>query len=418
MNFFNFQQKDELLESLRQKDRYRILGLLGKGEVADIYSCFDTYLNRIVAMKQLRKECRDDEAKVKLFLNETKLITYLDHPGILALYDISVNDDGLPFYTMKLIKGNNLRWDLTSKTRAQLLEIFIKLCETLAYAHDKGVIHLDLNPENIMLGQYGEVIITDWGNAFLYDEKPYRDYLKLVRDAPLPPTGIKYNDIPDKPNYISPEQAGGGTDSLFPSSDIFSMGIILYEMMTGTQPFKGNTNEEVLHLIKNHIPPLIHEICPELPRMLSLICAKMLEKDPFLRYHGFHELLVDIDKFQNSGQAFSLRKFQAGEIIFREGELGNYAFTIINGSVEISKSVDGCKKIIAILGKNEIVGELAIFTNEPRTATVTSLYNNTVIRIMDRESVEQEIQKLSSWVQKMITGLSKRFIQLNELFYS
>ena len=412
MNFFHFQPKEQVLDSLRPKERYKILGHIGKGRNSDVFSCFDTCLNRIIAVKQLCKECLDDETMVRAFLNEIKLISYFDHPGITSIYDAFVNKDGIPCYTMKLVKGNNLRWDLESSTRAHLFEIFMKLCETLSYVHDKGVVHLDLNPENIMLGQYGEVIITDWGNSRLYDESAYRQHLKLVLDAPPPPSDEP--GISSTSKYLSPEQLSGEREQLAPSSDIFSMGIILYEMMTGKTPFNAPDKESLHDQIKNEPIVPIHEICHEIPRMLSDICAKLLEIDPYLRYHSFHEVLIDLDKYQNSGMTFSLRTYSPGEIICREGEKGDFAFTILSGSVEISKIVEGQKKILAIIGKNEIVGELAIFSNEIRTATVTAL-ETTVIRVMDRESVEQELQKLSPWIQKMITGLSKRFVKLNEL---
>lgn len=411
MNLFHSGQKD----SDTTKDRYRIIGLLGRGTFSDVFNCFDTSLNRIVAIKQLRHEYLKDDLKKNMFLNETKLISYLDHPGVVTLYDSFISKEGLLSYTMKLNKGYTLREELASKTRGQMLGIFIKLCETLAYAHDRGVIHLDLNPDNIMLGQYGEVVITDWGNAILYDDRPYMEYLKLIRDAPAPPFDITSNHLSENSCYLSPEQiAGDNKESLSPSTDIFSMGVILFEMITGRRPFEAENEEELHNKILNDRAPLLKEVQSDLPNMLSLICAKMLEKDPFRRYHSFHDVLIDMDRFQNSGQGFSMMKFNAGDIIINEGEPGSFAFIVLNGSVEVSKFINGERRILARLGRNEIVGELAIFTKEPRTATVTASENGTVIRIMDYESVEQELQKLSPWVQNMITGLSKRFIKLND----
>ena len=410
MNFFHTIQKGSNLTA----DRYRIIGLLGRGTFSDVFNCFDTSLNRIVAIKQLRQEYLKDDLKKKMFLNETKLISYLDHPGVVTLYDTFISKEGLPSYTMKINKGFTLREELASKTRGQMLAIFIKLCETLAYAHDKGVIHLDLNPDNIMLGQYGEVVITDWGNAILYNDRPYMEYLKLIRDTPAPPFDIMSNHLTENSAYLSPEQITGDKESLSPSTDIFLMGVILFEMITGRRPFEAKSEEELHKKILNDRAPLLNEVQSDLPNMLSLICAKMLEKDPYSRYHSFHDILIDIDRLQNSGQAFSTMKFNAGDIIINEGDPGTFAFIVLKGSVEISRFINGERKILARLGRNEIVGELAIFTKEPRTATVTAFENGTVIRVMDYESVEQEMQKLSPWVQNMITGLSRRFMKLND----
>jgi serine/threonine protein kinase len=297
MNLFHAGQKD----TNPAIDRYHITGLLGRGAFSDVFNCFDTSLNRIVAIKQLRQEYLRDDLKKKMFLNETKLISYLDHPGVVTLYDSFISKEGLPSYTMKLNKGYTLRKEITSKTRGQMLGIFIKLCETLAYAHDKGVIHLDLNPDNIMLGQYGEVVITDWGNAILFNDRPYMEYLKLIRDTPAPPFDITNNHFPENSGYLSPEQITDGKESLSPSTDIFSMGVILFEMITGRRPFEAESEGELHNKILNDQAPLLNEVQSDLPSMLSLICAKMLEKDPFHRYHSFHDVLIDMDRFQNSG---------------------------------------------------------------------------------------------------------------------
>lgn len=407
-------KKDDKYSLLRDPDRYKMMGFLGKGRTADISTAFDSRLGRIVALKQLRQQQEDNPESGSAFLTETKLISYLDHPGVVSIYDSFILDEDNPCYTMKLIAGNNLAWDLSTKTRGQLLSVFIKLCETLAFVHDKGVVHLDLNPENIMLGEYGEVFINDWGNARIFDPRPYHEYMKLVKDAPPPPDDAFAQSSSHTPLYMSPEQTSGDRTALTPSSDVFSMGIILYQMMTGRLPFYSEDLTILAQQICQLNPPAMHEVSPEIPWNLSQICSKMLAKDPFDRYHSFHEVLIDIDKFQNSGQAFAMRTFATGDILIREGDPGDYAFTILSGSVEVSRMIDGEKKVLATLGKDETIGELAIFTRETRTATCTALEPNTVIRIMDRASVEKELQKLSPWVENMITGLSRRFMDLSD----
>jgi serine/threonine-protein kinase len=405
---------ENLLKGFKRKDRYRILGCLKKGTIADFWSAFDNDLCRIVILKNLKNEFLNNLQTVRAFINETKLISYLDHPGITTIYDTFINDQGEPCYAMKMLDGAYLSEDMKLKSRGQLLSIFGKLCETLAHVHDKGVIHLGIRPDNIMIGLYGEVQILDWSCAKLYNPKPYCEFLKLVVDPPPAPIDDGDAQKVSLSAYTAPELTQDTPDALEPSSDIFSLGIILYQMMTGHVPFTASTPEELAMQIRTLVPPAMHQLNPEIPWKLAQICARMIEKDPFARYHGFHDVLLDLDRFQNSGQAFSISVYNAGDIIFREGEQGNYAFTVMSGQVEVSKNIDGVQTVLAILGKDEIVGELAIFAGQPRTATVRALESNTVIRVMDGENVEQELQKLSPWVGKMITGLSQRFINLND----
>lgn len=413
MALFSFSSKQPV-QINRNKDRYKIIGLLGKGQFSDVFNCFDTELNRVVALKQLRTEFVSDPSIFEAFLNEAKMLAFLEHPGVMMLYDIFIDEAGVPAYTMKLVKGNNLRCEYGLKTRAQLLNIFIKLCETLASVHDHGVIHLDLNPENVMLGAYGEVAIIDWGNAKLFDDSVYKEYMRFVVDAPQPPSTDNVIQNKTISRYFSPEQIKGDIDSFSPSSDIFSMGIIMYEMLSGTVPFYTKDpkmlSKQILEC--NYTP--LHVQCPDLPKFLSQICAKMITKDPYNRYHSFNAILTDLDRFQNSGQAFKRITLRKGEVLCQEGQQGDFAFIILAGTLEVSRISNGQKIVLAYLNPEEIGGELALFTNEPRSATITAI-KDTTISLLSRESVENELIKLSPWVQKMIYGLSKRFLKLNDL---
>jgi serine/threonine protein kinase len=414
---------DKLFESFKKGKRYYFLKKIGEGGLGTVCSYFDTYLNRVIAVKELKRESRKKQHCVQSFINEAKLISYLDHPGVVSVFNTFFWDDASLCYSMNMVEGCNLAVFLEehspqSRTPSFInpcLDIAKKLCETLAFVHDRGVIHLDLKPENIMIGRYGEVMVMDWGSARLYDSKPYFDYLHshtgktgLVRFEEESPDVIL-----GTPMYMSPEQTCSTRDCLSPASDIFSAGIIFYEMFAGVHPFPAGDVIELLRQVREHRPPPLHEVNYDIPRRLSQICQKMMEKTSSKRYRSFQEVLSDITEFQNSGQTFATRTFQAGEIIFREGDPGDYAFIVLAGKVGIIKKVDGQDTIIAELGRDEIVGELAVFTHQTRTATVVAL-DPTTIRMMSKEEVEGELEKLSPWVGKMITGLSKRFIDLNE----
>lgn len=411
--------------SFKKRKRYLFLDWIGRGGLARIGSYFDTYLHRIVAIKELKKKHYHNPYILQSFITESKLISYLDHPGIVPLFDVLVKKKNKLCYTMKLVDGVPLTHllshaahgcGMSELTMNQYLAIFKKICETLLYAHDKGVIHLDLKPDNIMVGPYGEVMIMDWGNARLYNKEPYYEFHKRFMNDPTLASIDQESDlyILGTPQYMSPEQTKNSRETLKPMSDIFSAGIILYEMMTGIHPFsEPEDTSEILTHIRANIPKPIHELNSEIPVRLSRIGEKMLEKDPEDRYQSFAEVLDDINEFYNSGQAFPIRTFNTGEIIVREGEIGEFAFTIVSGRVEVFKEVESRQKVLATLGEGDIVGEISIIARQPRTATVRAL-EPTIIRIMQRQSVDKELEKLSPWVGAMITALSERFIGLNE----
>lgn len=408
-----FRSASNTVKTIKNKDRYRIIGPLGRGTYSDVFNCLDEELNRIVALKKLREEFVSNQIIVESFLNEAKLLAFLEHPGLLMLYDIFLNENGAPCYTMKLVKGNNLRWECGMKTRAQFLNIFIKLCETMASVHDHGIVHLDLCPENILLGNYGEVVIIDWGNARLFDDKAYKEYLALLCNTPDLPLSDHTIFQKKVTQYYSPEQTLSTNDALSPSSDIFSMGVIFYEMLSGMVPFSSNDPAILAEQICTIDVKPLHEVNSSIPHYLSHICSKMMAKDPYSRYHSFHAVLTDLDRFQNSGQAFNKRTLHPGEVLFREGEAGDYAFIILSGTLEVSRISRGDRVVLAYLKPEEIGGELALFTNEQRSATITAV-EETTIRILSRETVESELQKLSPWVKNMIYGLSNRIIKLND----
>lgn len=414
----------KLLEDFMKLKRYRKVANIGSGGIADITSRFDSQLNRVVACKILQEKSFENEHLLKAFITETRLMSFLDHPGIVPIYDAFI-DDGRPCYTMKLVDGMRLSSvlkyrELSSKhsklSLNQQLDIFIKICETMAYAHSMGVIHLDIKPDNILIGKFGEVMVLDWGNARLYKSKPYDDFFRrhLGNAIDLDLEREIGSIILGTPDYMSPEQTNTSRDKLTPASDIFSTGIILYQMLTGKQPFSAfEETKEIMTHIRSFTPEAAHKINTDVPLKLSQICSRMLNKNKAKRYNTFNEILSEFTEFYNSGQAFETKIFKPGEILISEGEQGEYAFRILTGLVEVSKLVEGKKKVLTELGEGEVVGELAIFSKQPRNATITAI-EETEIRIMGRNSVEEELQKLSPWVGSMIETLSERFIELND----
>jgi eukaryotic-like serine/threonine-protein kinase len=405
------------------KERYKLLTLLGEGGFAQVRSCFDTSLNRVIALKELKPACSENPDLLNAFINEAKLVSFLDHPGIVSVFDTFTSDNGKPCYTMQLVEGRTLSSLLSDPvterptaipfTRA--LDIFSKMCETLAYAHDRGVIHLDLKPDNIMVGRYGEVLIMDWGSAKIYDTRPYEEYLNRFTNETerLSPGRENESFVLGTPYYMAPEQFTLRRSQCTPAADVFAAGIILYQMLTGIHPFIASDLTDIRRAVETFDPQPVYEINADIPRRLCQICERTLEKSVVNRYKNCHELVDDIRLCHDSCEAFVGKSYNAGDVIFREGDIGEYAFIIVSGKVEISKIHEAVPKVLATLGKNEIVGELAIFSKQPRSATARAM-EPTVIRIMNKVDVDRELDKLSPWVGRMITGLSTRFIGMNE----
>jgi len=428
MTWFWRKKQKITVEEYNVKERYQKLYDIGKGGLAHVSCAFDRNLNRIVALKQLKKEHKENPVFIDLFLNEAKLLSYLSHPGIIAVYDRFTDKADNLYYSMKIIDGDSLKDYIDksvdenfSKTfsLSKMINILTSLCETMAYVHDRGVVHLDLKPSNIMIGEYGEVMIVDWGAALLYDHKPYKDNLEKYFDEVYLSTFYKDEEYVSmgSPLYVSPEQTDMPRRLLRPTSDIFSMGTILYQMATGKLPFTGDSNKEIFEQIRSHDPESLPVLNPEIPPRLSEICLKMLQKKRHLRYADFHEVLKDLHDFQSSVQSRPIHTYETDEIIFKEGDTGDYAFIILSGQVEISRSVDNKSTVLNTVDKGDIVGELALFTKETRTATVKAL-EPTTVRIMREEDVDAELDKLNPMVEKMITSLADRFIHLENKIQS
>ena len=217
------------------------LGLpVSEGSMADIYEAVDSGLGRRVAVKCLRTEHLENAAMRERFAEEAAIMGRLDHPGALAVHDAGLLPDGRDFYTMRMVQGRTLRELLEERDARsvrdrgrmpELVDVFERVCETVAYAHAQGIIHRDLKPENVLVDEFGSVFVVDWGLA-----------KELPRDgscAEVQRTGVGV--VMGTPGYMSPEQARGEAASTGCQSDVFALGVILYEILTGVRPFAARS---------------------------------------------------------------------------------------------------------------------------------------------------------------------------------
>lgn len=264
-------------------DRYMITEVIGVGGMAYVYKAFDKVCNRVVAVKILKDEFMSDAQFRRRFTNESKAITMLSHSNIVDVYDVSLEGDSL-YIVMEYIDGITLKEYMERKGALSTVEAlhFVKqILSGLAHAHERGIVHRDIKPHNIILLKDGTIKITDFGIARLtkFDTQTISD--------------MAIGSV----HYISPEQASG--DRTDARSDIYSAGIILYEMLTGKLPFEADTAVAVALKQVQAQPELPTELNPELPQGLEDITLKAIMKDPAIRYQSVGAFLADIAQFES-----------------------------------------------------------------------------------------------------------------------
>lgn len=255
--------------------RYEIIKELGKGSMGMVFQAHDPNLDIQVALKVLRQDRVVSEAFVKRFLSEAKALGRLDHPNIVRVYNVD-EDAGTVYIAMEFIEGEPLNEVMQKKkfSPGEIIEFGITVAEALDYAHQKGIVHRDVKPSNILVRPEGRLKITDFGIARIEDPEGHQQ--------------TQAGEILGTPAYMSPEQVE--SKPVDGRSDLFSLGIILYELSTGTRPFKGENLASVFNAIIKGSPSQIREAAPAIPEELSKIIMKCLEKSPDERFKTGREL--------------------------------------------------------------------------------------------------------------------------------
>ena len=280
-------------------ERYLIGEILGEGGMALVHQATDVQLRRAVAVKRLRPEYAAQSDIRQRFFAEAEILASLDHPGTTSVFEAGLLPDGDCFYAMKKVQGKTLRELMDERipddyldrsNRARFVGLLGRICETVAAAHDQGVIHRDLKPENIMVDDFGIVYVMDWGLA-----------KRLVEDddgSQSDSQRTRIGAVMGTPAYMSPEQASGHAAESDRQTDVFSLGVMLYEILTGLNPFRGETAVESMKGVMYHEPDPPRKHNPRVDRTISAITMKALAKDPFKRYRSARELAEDIRRYR------------------------------------------------------------------------------------------------------------------------
>jgi len=411
--------------------RYRIEKEVGRGSMGIVYLAHDPFLHSPVALKVSSPDDnlseRDQKLFESLFFNETHAASLLNHPGIVQVYDAGVEDHEY-YIAMEYVSGAETLAKFTTGERLlpvdKVADIIFRCAEALDYAHRKGIVHRDIKPGNILFDEGGRVKIVDFSVALLVDPR-------IVDTQVMVPVG--------SPMYMSPEQIREG--DLTNQTDLFSLGIVLYELLSGRHPFSASTLAGVTYKIVNDPHPPLASVRTDALGMFDHIIDRALAKDPTERYASALEFAADLsqtfsqlkypqDGIATEGRADLLRnlsffqtfpdaevwellrwagweEFPDGAKIIEEGEEGESFFIIVRGEVEVRKG----KQRIARLTAGECFGEIGYLGHQQRSATVVAVDEVSVLR-MNAQHIDQASESCQVVFQRVfIQTLIERLVQ-------
>ncbi|HWZ91581.1 MAG TPA: protein kinase, partial [Polyangiaceae bacterium] len=347
------------------------------------------------------------------FIAEAQMTGQLEHPNIVPVHELAVSDAGVPYFTMKLVQGINFdAWlrdpehKLGSTERLQEgLEIFLKVCDAVAYAHHRGVIHRDLKPENIMVAGFGQVYLMDWGLAKLTKTRPASGARAQMEARG--PVGT--------PTFMAPEQARGNPEEMDERSDVFGLGAILYEIVSGKMPYGPSMNVDFVlaRAAAGKIVPIDEATMGiGISKRIRSIVQKAVAAEPDERFQSVVELQEAVRGFLRGGLHLPRKTFAPGEVIIHEGEVGDAAYMIVSGSCRAFRAVASGQETLGTMTAGDVFGEMALLLAEPRAASVQAVDQVTVL-VLDQQTMTAGLG-FDGWTGALVRALAQRFRALEK----
>jgi len=287
--------------------RYVVRKFHAQGGIGEVWLAQDTDIGREIALKRLRPHREDAQDR---FLAEAQITGQLEHPGIVPVHDLGLDEEGRPYYVMTFIHGQTFKAAIEdyhagspaggkpAEVRlCRLLEIFVQVCQATAYAHSRGVIHRDLKPDNVMLGPYGETLVLDWGMAKVRSQPDPPGSQPSVHLSSSGSTETQAGAVMGSPTYMAPEMAEGRAGEANEQTDVYLLGATLYHVLTGQMPRRGSSRAEIIDLARTVPPPPPRRLKGDVSRALEAICLKAMAHRPRDRYASALELADDMQRY-------------------------------------------------------------------------------------------------------------------------
>jgi serine/threonine protein kinase len=419
-----------MMKKPKRLGKYEILKEVGQGNMATVYMGHDPYINRDVAVKVALPEIIKDKplsAQFKrMFFNEARIAGMLDNKFILSVYDAGVEGD-LLYLVMEYIKGGSTLKDFCTPDKLlpipKVIELIYKCCRGLAYAHSRDVIHRDIKPTNILLTEDTDVRIADFGIA------------QLLKGGDTQVVGVI-----GSPLYMSPEQISG--KALTNQTDIYSLGVVLFELLTGQLPFQADTFPALYQKILHEEPPLLSALRQDIPGYLEVVIKKALAKNLATRYPNAVDFSADLylafkqqrvvvtgvetdrrEKFERLRKvsfftdffdselweaidAGEWQEFGPGQVIVHEGDIADSFYVIVKGSVQVMR--EGAA--LTTLKAGDCFGEMAYFSGAKRSADILATEDTIILKInsatMEKASMNCQLRFMKTFLSTLIERLS------------
>jgi serine/threonine-protein kinase len=396
--------------------RFERRSSLGEGGMGKVDLAFDHLMKREVAVKHLHEGFADSDDLQRQFVREARLTGQLDHPNIVPVYELRPpSGEAAPSVVMKYVDGetysqmiDRLHSDRTEEKLHEALQVFIKVCDAVSFAHERGVIHCDLKPDNIMVGKHGQVYVMDWGVAFTRGDRRRSSTDAPVEQAYLDTHQRRSSPLGGTLSFMAPEQLRGDQDAIDVTTDVYGLGGVLSALLVGKPPREPASDPSDWH----ETPTLEDQegaaiAPPELYRIAG--CALSLEQAD--RYPSVDALKHEIETFIAGGGWFATRRYLAGDVIVREGDQGSQAFIISDGECEVFRDDPGrARRIIRSMGPGDTFGELSLLTGMPRSATVVAK-TDVSLRLITMDALDHELKR-NPVLAAFMSAITSRFCDL------